>query len=99
MTRRKSPSGEYGKVGIFFCTASGIQRLVTCKSIPNYSDGFRRINPSETDFGTIITAGIVVQYKIFTVRDSLYTVGKPCAGCAKVNRKCDNALGGGLCIP
>ncbi|EPB71069.1 SCP-like protein [Ancylostoma ceylanicum] len=36
---------------------------------------------------------------IFTVRDSLYTVGKPCAGCAKVNRKCDNALGGGLCIP
>ncbi|RCN42542.1 SCP-like protein [Ancylostoma caninum] len=38
-------------------------------------------------------------FGIFTYGDSLYSVGQPCAGCAKVNRKCDNALGGGLCIP
>ncbi|RCN47204.1 SCP-like protein [Ancylostoma caninum] len=41
----------------------------------------------------------VCQYNgLFTNGDPIYTVGKPCAGCAKAGRKCDNALGGGLCI-
>ncbi|KIH46627.1 hypothetical protein ANCDUO_23318 [Ancylostoma duodenale] len=42
---------------------------------------------------------VVCQYNgLFTNGDPFYTVGKPCAGCAKGGRKCDYALGGGLCI-
>ncbi|EYB87836.1 hypothetical protein Y032_0256g354 [Ancylostoma ceylanicum] len=44
---------------------------------------------------------VICQYNgLFTSRDTLYAVGKPCSGCAdpNVNRKCDTALGGGLCI-
>ncbi|RCN42546.1 hypothetical protein ANCCAN_11519 [Ancylostoma caninum] len=35
---------------------------------------------------------------LFTSRDPIYTVGKPCSRCAKFNKKCEDALGGGLCI-
>ncbi|EYB87826.1 hypothetical protein Y032_0256g349 [Ancylostoma ceylanicum] len=30
--------------------------------------------------------------------DTVYTTGKPCSGCTAAGKKCDNTLGGGLCI-
>ncbi|EPB71068.1 hypothetical protein ANCCEY_09860 [Ancylostoma ceylanicum] len=43
------------------------------------------------------TVAMCQYVSLFTVMDPIYTVGKPCSGCSK-GYKCDNALGGGLCI-
>ncbi|KAL6729076.1 hypothetical protein Aduo_000164 [Ancylostoma duodenale] len=42
---------------------------------------------------------VICQYNgLFTARDPIYSVGKPCSGCAKWGMVCEDALGGGLCI-
>ncbi|EYB99896.1 hypothetical protein Y032_0119g826 [Ancylostoma ceylanicum] len=30
--------------------------------------------------------------------DPVYTAGKPCKECSAIQKKCDNTLGGGLCV-
>ncbi|KIH46774.1 SCP-like protein [Ancylostoma duodenale] len=41
----------------------------------------------------------ICQYnQLFTYGDPIYDAGKSCSRCAAWNRKCDTALGGGLCI-
>ncbi|RCN47201.1 SCP-like protein [Ancylostoma caninum] len=70
------------------------------------SDFAKMITDRNSGFGCAISECtakkytlVICQYNgLFTSRDPIYTVGKPCSRCAKFNKKCEDALGGGLCI-
>ncbi|EPB72814.1 SCP-like protein [Ancylostoma ceylanicum] len=41
----------------------------------------------------------VCQYDVAPITDDpVYTAGKPCKECSAIQKKCDNTLGGGLCV-